>query len=83
MSIVISYLHLLIIRGIKMLNINSILLASVLTSVLLVWSSASTANQNSNLSHGGGTDECGCHTKSKTGEYHCHTRKKRGGSCPA
>ena len=35
------------------------------------------------LSHGGGTDKCGCHYNRKTGEYHCHTRKKRGGDCPA
>ncbi len=35
------------------------------------------------LSHSGGTDKCGCHTKSSTGEYHCHTRKQRGGDCPA
>lgn len=34
------------------------------------------------IAHSGGTDECGCHKNSKTGEYHCHTRKKRGGNCP-
>lgn len=34
------------------------------------------------ISHSGGTDKCGCHRNSKTGEYHCHTRKKRGGDCP-
>ena len=35
------------------------------------------------LTHSGGTDKCGCHHKTSTGEYHCHTRKKRGGDCPA
>lgn len=33
-------------------------------------------------SHSGGTDKCGCHRNSKTGEYHCHTRKQRGNGCP-
>jgi hypothetical protein len=41
-----------------------------------------TLSLESALSHSGGTDQCGCHRNSKTGEYHCHTRKKRGGSCP-
>ena len=27
------------------------------------------------LSHSGGTDSGGCHTNSKTGDYHCHTPK--------
>ena len=27
------------------------------------------------LAHSGGTDANGCHTNSKTGEYHCHTPK--------
>ncbi|MER0344235.1 YHYH domain-containing protein [Vibrio vulnificus] len=25
--------------------------------------------------HSGGTDANGCHTNSKTGDYHCHNRK--------
>jgi hypothetical protein len=27
-------------------------------------------------SHSGGTNASGCHTNSKTGNYHCHTPKK-------
>ena len=27
------------------------------------------------FAHSGGTDSNGCHTNSKTGEYHCHNRK--------
>ena len=66
-----------------MLNIKTGVLTWSFISVLFIWSPASLGKQSLYLSHGGGTDECGCHTKSKTGEYHCHTRKKRGGSCPA
>lgn len=39
-------------------------------------------NAQSQFAHSGGTDKCGCHRNSKTGDYHCHTRKKRGGDCP-
>ena len=66
-----------------MLNLKSAMFIGVLSSVLFVWSPTSMGKQNLNVAHGGGTDECGCHTNSKTGDYHCHTRKKRGGSCPA
>ncbi|MHA3981352.1 YHYH domain-containing protein [Acinetobacter venetianus] len=45
-------------------------------------SAVSHANQRQKLNHRGGTDQCGCHTDKRTGEYHCHTRKKRGGNCP-
>ena len=27
------------------------------------------------MAHSGGTDSNGCHTNSKTGDYHCHTPK--------
>ena len=27
------------------------------------------------FAHSGGTDSNGCHTNSKTGDYHCHNRK--------
>ncbi|MEF1174314.1 YHYH domain-containing protein [Vibrio sinaloensis] len=27
------------------------------------------------VAHSGGTDNRGCHTNHKTGEYHCHKRK--------
>jgi len=27
------------------------------------------------LGHSGGTDSSGCHTNSKTGDYHCHNPK--------
>ncbi|ULF80205.1 YHYH domain-containing protein [Vibrio alginolyticus] len=27
------------------------------------------------FAHSGGTDANGCHTNSKTSEYHCHNRK--------
>ena len=27
------------------------------------------------MSHSGGTDSRGCHTDSRTGEYHCHNPK--------
>ncbi|MQU91744.1 YHYH domain-containing protein [Sinorhizobium meliloti] len=27
---------------------------------------------NSAFAHGGGTDDNGCHTNHKTGQYHCH-----------
>jgi len=37
---------------------------------------------NIELSHSGGTDQCGCHYNRQTGEYHCHNRKQRGGNCP-
>lgn len=39
-------------------------------------------NTTFQMSHSGGTDKCGCHTNSRTGEYHCHNRKQRGGDCP-
>ncbi|WP_218419795.1 YHYH domain-containing protein [Alteromonas lipotrueae] len=29
-------------------------------------------------SHGGGTNANGCHTNSRTGDYHCHTPKTQG-----
>ena len=36
---------------------------------------ASTVLIQSVHSHSGGTDAGGCHTNSKTGDYHCHTTK--------
>lgn len=27
------------------------------------------------MAHGGGTDQYGCHTNSRTGVYHCHNSK--------
>src|SRR5687768_10161810 len=44
----------------------------VIQLVLLLAASAAFA-------HGGGTDKNGCHTNSKTGDYHCHG----GGIAPA
>lgn len=66
-----------------MKNIKSAILSGITVSLFFWFAQQSVAHENSSLSHSGGTDECGCHTNSKTGEYHCHTRKKRGGSCPA
>lgn len=33
------------------------------------------------LAHSGGLDNCGCHTNSRTGEYHCHGGGRRGSNC--
>lgn len=63
--------------------------AILLTVILFVGGSALISDQTDlfagpaiQISHSGGTDKCGCHRNSKTGDYHCHTRKKRGGDCP-
>ena len=47
---------------------NSAMVVSALIAFLGLLPSAA-------LSHGGGTDSRGCHTNSKTGDYHCHKRK--------
>ena len=67
-----------------MKNFKSILSTALASFILLTWSPLSSAHEVlPSASHSGGTDKCGCHTSSKTGEYHCHKRKKRGGSCPS
>ncbi|MDB4456174.1 YHYH domain-containing protein [bacterium] len=33
------------------------------------------SHEEGTLEHSGGTDSNGCHTNSKTGDYHCHNRK--------
>ena len=64
--------------------LKSIFTIGLTCSILLTWSQFSSAHEVfPSASHSGGTDKCGCHTSSKTGEYHCHKRKKRGGSCPS
>jgi micrococcal nuclease len=35
------------------------------------------------LAHGGGLDASGCHTNSKTNNYHCHRGGSTGGSAPS
>lgn len=66
-----------------MINFKQTIITCIAVIGLASWPQISTAHLDPSLSHGGGTDKCGCHTKKSTGEYHCHTRKKRGGSCPA
>ena len=63
------------------------LVIALVAGVLFTAPLAATENMNHRcpsveIAHSGGTDKCGCHTKSSTGEYHCHTRKQRGGDCP-
>jgi hypothetical protein len=72
-----------VLKEIKMSKPQSVFYSGLILSVLLTWSPLSLGHKTLDVSHGGGTDKCGCHTKSATGEYHCHTRKQRGGSCPA
>ena len=63
---------------------NAVFQLLTASALLLAINSAyAQSEQSFELSHSGGTDKCGCHHKSSTGEYHCHTRKQRGGECPA
>ncbi len=65
----------------KRLPIIVFLLGTIaLFGTTLLWGQP---GSESELSHSGGTDKCGCHYNRKTGEYHCHNRRKRGGDCPA
>ena len=36
---------------------------------------ANHSHEGGALGHSGGTDSRGCHTNSKTGDYHCHNPK--------
>lgn len=42
------------------------------TTFLTALSAAIIAFATSAYAHSGGTDQNGCHTNHKTGEYHCH-----------
>lgn len=64
-----------------MKNVVLAALAAVFISALVGGISGNSAFERA-TAHSGGTDKCGCHRNSRTGEYHCHTRKKRGGDCP-
>lgn len=62
---------------------KKMLILGLLASIAIPGMIAFASDYNSGMTnHSGGTDHCGCHYNSKTGEYHCHTRKKRGGECP-
>ena len=69
-------LHLNKLEGIFMKRLIIIVLSVVAISAVVAGGLiADHTHEEGALGHSGGTDSSGCHTNSKTGDYHCHNPK--------
>ena len=68
-------LHLNELEGFFMKRLIIIVLSVVAISAVVAGGFIADHTHEEGLGHSGGTDSSGCHTNSKTGDYHCHNPK--------